>query len=40
MGMVESIADQCHVMDKGGIVASLTRSQLTDDELMRQYLVI
>jgi urea ABC transporter ATP-binding protein UrtE len=40
MGMVERIADRCHVMDKGRIVSSLTKAQLTDDELMRQYLVI
>jgi branched-chain amino acid transport system ATP-binding protein len=40
MGMVESIATRCCVMDKGRIVDTLTREQLADEELIRQYLAL
>jgi branched-chain amino acid transport system ATP-binding protein len=40
MGMVESIATRCCVMDKGRIVDTLTREQLADEELIRQHLAL
>jgi urea ABC transporter ATP-binding protein UrtE len=40
MGMVESVATRCCVMDKGRIVSALDRTQLADEELIRQYLAL
>jgi branched-chain amino acid transport system ATP-binding protein len=40
MGMVERIATRCCVMDKGRVVDTLTREQLADEELIRQYLAL
>ncbi len=40
MGMVESVAMRCCVMDKGRIVDTLTREQLADENLIRQYLAL
>lgn len=40
MGMVESVAARCCVMDKGRIVSALDRAQLADEELIRQYLAL
>lgn len=40
MGMVESVASRCCVMDKGRIVDTLTRAQLADEQLIRQYLAL
>jgi len=40
LGMVERIAARCCVMDKGRIVDTLTREQLADDALVRQYLAL
>lgn len=40
MGMVESIATRCCVMDKGRILDTLSPSQLGDEELIRQYLAL
>jgi urea ABC transporter ATP-binding protein UrtE len=40
MGMVESVAARCCVMDKGRIVSALDRTQLADEELIRQYLAL
>ncbi|MEZ0606480.1 ABC transporter ATP-binding protein [Paraburkholderia sp. IW21] len=40
MGMVESIATRCCVMDKGRIVDTLSPAQLADEELIRQYLAL
>ena len=40
MGMVESVAARCCVMDKGRIVSTLNRAQLADEELIRQYLAL
>jgi len=40
MGMVESVASRCSVMDKGRIVSTLDRSQLADEALIRQYLAL
>jgi len=40
MGMVERIATRCCVMDKGRVVDTLTRDQLADEELIRQYLAL
>ena len=40
MGMVESIATRCCVMDKGRVIDTLTREQLADENLIRQYLAL
>ncbi|WP_420997295.1 ABC transporter ATP-binding protein [Cupriavidus sp. 30B13] len=40
MGMVESMATRCCVMDKGRIVDTLTRGQLADEALIRQHLAL
>jgi branched-chain amino acid transport system ATP-binding protein len=40
MGMVESVASRCCVMDKGRIVDTLNRAQLADEELIRSVLAL
>jgi branched-chain amino acid transport system ATP-binding protein len=40
MGMVESVANRCCVMDKGRIVDTLNRAQLADEELIRSVLAL
>lgn len=40
IGMVERIAARCCVMDKGRVVDTLSREQLGDDALVRQYLAL
>lgn len=38
--MIRAMAQRCHVMDKGRIVAELTPAQLTDDEVVRRHLAV
>jgi urea transport system ATP-binding protein len=40
MGMVESVASRCCVMDKGRIVDTLNRAQLADEDLIRSVLAL
>ena len=40
MGMVESVANRCCVMDKGRIVDTLNRAQLADEDLIRSVLAL
>ncbi len=40
MGMVESVANRCCVMDKGRIVDVLNRAQLADEDLIRSVLAL
>ena len=38
--MIRAMAQRCHVMDKGRIVAELTPAQLNDDEVVRRHLAV
>lgn len=38
--MIRAMAQRCHVMDKGRIVAELTPAMLNDDETVRRYLSV
>ena len=38
--MIRAMAQRCHVMDKGRIVAELTPAMVADDELVRRYLAV
>jgi ABC-type branched-subunit amino acid transport system ATPase component len=38
--MIRAMAQRCHVMDKGRIVAELTPAMLDDQEIVRRYLAV
>ena len=40
LDMIRAMAQRCHVMDKGRIVAELTPAMLDDQEVMRRYLAV
>ncbi len=38
--MIRAMAQRCYVMDKGRVVAELTREDLADGEAMRRHLAV
>ena len=38
--MIRAMAQRCYVMDKGRVVAELTRDQLDDDAVVRRHLAV
>jgi ABC-type branched-subunit amino acid transport system ATPase component len=38
--MIRAMAQRCHVMDKGNIVAELTPAMLNDDQIVRRHLSV
>lgn len=40
MGLIQQISQRGYVMDKGSIVAALTREQILDNALIKQYLTV
>lgn len=40
MGLIQQISQRGYVMDKGSIIASLTRKQILDNALIKEYLTV
>lgn len=40
MGLIQQISQRGYVMDKGSIIASLTREQILDNALIKEYLTV
>ncbi|MBE5871991.1 MAG: ABC transporter ATP-binding protein [Lachnospiraceae bacterium] len=39
-GLIQQITERGYVMDKGSIIADLTRQEILDDEVMKKYLTV